>query len=62
MGRKKYRKELKTQIALDAIKGHNSTAWVLSTAFQKISIKVSKSLSLLISAITSCEFGGHDFY
>ena len=30
---KKYSKELKTQIALDAIKGHNSTAWVLSTAF-----------------------------
>ena len=62
MGRKKYRKELKTQIALDSIKGHNSTAWVLSTSFQKISIKVSKSLSLLISAITSCEFGGHEFY
>jgi hypothetical protein len=62
MGRKKYRKELKTQLALDAIKGHKSTAWVLSTAFQKISIKVSKSLSLLISAITSCEFGGHEFY
>ena len=62
MGRKKYRKELKTQIALDATKGHNSIAWVLSTAFQKISIKVSKSLSLIISAITSCEFGRHEFY
>ena len=62
MGRKKYRKELKTQIALDATKDHNSTAWVLSTAFQKISIKVSKSLSLIISAITSCEFGRHEFY
>jgi len=33
MGRKKYSNELKTQIALDTIKGHNSTAWVLSTAF-----------------------------
>ena len=62
MGRKKYSKELKTQIELYAKKGYNSIAWVLSTAFQKISIKVSKSLSLLISTITSCEFGGHEFY
>ena len=33
MGRKKYFKELKTQIALDTIKGHNSRAWVLANAF-----------------------------
>ena len=33
MGRKKYSKELKTQIAIDATKGHNSTTYVLATAF-----------------------------
>ena len=35
MGRKKYSKELKTQKAIDAIKGHNSIAWVLSTTLKK---------------------------
>ncbi len=33
MGRKKYSKELKTQIALDVIKDYNSIAWVLSIVF-----------------------------
>ena len=35
MGRKKYSNKLKTQIALDVIKGYNSTDWVLSIAFKK---------------------------